>query len=233
MKISEGVYKLSGWEYGTNSNVYGVVAGDELILIDAGFSSIQYQVVEKNRKSFPEIANLPVNHVFLTHAHGDHAGLAYLYQKRGARIHIGRKDDQAIELATPVTLEKLFGEPFHSCKADDVIEGPMMYTFSDGVRLEAIPAPGHTAGNLIYLAHVCGKKVAFLGDVIVINSVSPTEQLIIGVGWKGSPDYDEEANCRTLEMIRKIKCDIVAFGHAAVYFGSLDEMLKKAQICTD
>lgn len=230
MKICEGVYKLSGWEYGTNSNVYGITAGDELLLIDAGFSTVQYRVVERNRRSDPEITGLAVRNVFLTHAHGDHAGLAYLYQEQGAKIHISAQDAQAIEQVTPVMLGDLFNEAFHSCRADEVIEGPSTYRFADGVSIQAIPAPGHTAGTLIYLAQVRGKRVAFLGDIIVIGAVSPAEEMTIEIGWKGSPDYDEDANRKTLAMLRELKCDIAAMGHAAVYFGSLDELLQKARI---
>ncbi len=230
MKISKDVYKLSGWEYGTNSNVYGIKSGKELILIDAGFSEIQYQVIEKNRNYDPEIKDLKITDVFLTHAHGDHAGLAFLYQQQGAVIHIGEGDADALEEASSVMLGDLFGKKFHGCKADDIISKKERYKISDNVSIQAIPAPGHTEGTMIYLAEVGESRIVFLGDILVINSVTPTEEILLEVGWKGSPDYNDEKNCETLKMLQEIKCDIVALGHTSVYFGSLDELLKNAQI---
>ena len=61
MQIMTDVYQLSGVPLATNSNSYVIRAGGQLILIDAGFSDLQWEKMEQMLR-FWGLDGLPVTH---------------------------------------------------------------------------------------------------------------------------------------------------------------------------
>ena len=86
MRITEHVYQVSGIIYGMNSNVYAIDTESGVILIDAGYADKQYGSMMDVMKQYR--LESKVTAVFLTHAHLDHAGNAYLFEDKGAEIYI-------------------------------------------------------------------------------------------------------------------------------------------------
>ena len=173
MRITEHLYQLSGTCYGTNSSTYVLDAGEELILFDAGFTSYQLEVMSRNRKRWG-LDNKPISHVFLTHAHMDHAGNARLLQKEGAKILIGRGDEEALAKGGLVTLDVLFGRSFICCEPDAVIEDGDTWRFGDA-DVTAVALPGHTAGSMGYLITIDGVRALATGDFLAISLAAADE----------------------------------------------------------
>lgn len=110
--------------------------------------------------------------VVLTHAHGDHAGLAAELREAGAQIMIGAGDrDRARtgknDTLNPQGLEARLLRPFilddfPELEADLVVEGEVDLS-PWGIGGKAMQLPGHTAGSV---AVVLDNHAAFVGDQV-------------------------------------------------------------------
>ena len=78
------------------------------MLIDAGFSEKQYQVMREQHKK-DRLAGKELLDLFITHCHFDHAGNGWLLQREGAKICMTSEDGEAVSTGGPVLLEHLFG----------------------------------------------------------------------------------------------------------------------------
>jgi len=122
----------------------GLVQTDETtLLVDAGFRSGKMRRSLRKRGLTPE----DVDHVVLTHGHGDHVGAISIYSN--AKIW-----------ALPEEETNLSEE---SVEIDgDLVEGWM--TLGD-IDFEVIAAPGHTPGSAVFVFD----GVALLGDTGLIT----------------------------------------------------------------
>jgi len=136
-----------------------------------------------------------VTHVLVTHAHLDHAGLAYRWADQGARILAGaadlaaiaagqasRESQRAAQLADlvrhgcPEELVQQMRSPrsgttlrWEACPADALGSPEDRYELADGRTLEVVRAPGHTPGNLVAFVPETGEL--FSGDTILPTTV--------------------------------------------------------------
>lgn len=151
-----------------------------------------------------------ITHVLVTHAHLDHAGLAYRWAAEGATILAGSADIAAIaagqrsreaqraaqladlvrhgcseelvqQMRSPRSGTTLRWEP---CPADALEEAGASYELAGDRRLEVIEAPGHTPGNLVALIAETGEL--FSGDTLLPTTV-PTP----GMHYPGAVDGSE------------------------------------------
>jgi glyoxylase-like metal-dependent hydrolase (beta-lactamase superfamily II) len=133
--------------------------------------------------------------VLITHAHLDHAGLAYRWAAEGATILAGAADIAAIaagqrsreaqreaqlrdlvrhgcteelvlQMRSPRSGSPLRWEP---CPAEALEAPEARYELADGRTLEVIDAPGHTPGNLVAFVRETGEL--FSGDTILPTTV--------------------------------------------------------------
>lgn len=138
-----------------------------------------------------------VRYALVTHAHLDHAGLAYRWAGLGTTVLAGAADVPAIALGQASRdaqrALQLTDLSRHGCP-DDVIEGmrsprgphpyglrwepcprdaleaaQSAYDLADGRTLQVIDAPGHTPGNLVAFIHETGEL--FSGDTILPTTV--------------------------------------------------------------
>ena len=102
-----------------------------------------------------EREGIEITHVLLTHPHGDHiAGVAEARERLGG-TRLAAHAEAAAEIADEV---------------DDVLD-PGSTLETGGLRIEALPTPGHAAGHFAFLVN--GADV-FTGDVLFKGTVGGT-----------------------------------------------------------
>ncbi len=227
MKITENVYQTSGILYGTNSNTYCIDTSEGLVLIDAGFSEKQYEIIRAQRKE-DGLGGKKLRDLFITHGHFDHAGNGWLLQKDGARVYLSAEDGAAVQSGDERVLGSLFGRKFHTFTPDGVVKDGQQFSYGN-TRLTVLDHPGHTEGTISILAETGGKKILFTGDIFIMDPCTPADELQAEIGWTGGPDYNGAKNLETFRKLRELPpVDLVAPGHGSIYFGdskALFEML--------
>jgi glyoxylase-like metal-dependent hydrolase (beta-lactamase superfamily II) len=138
-----------------------------------------------------------VRFVLVTHAHLDHAGLAYRWAEAGTTVLAGADDVAAIaqgqasrEAQRALQLADLerhgcprevveqmrsprgrhpFGLRWEPCPADALESAGAAYELTEGRTLRVIDAPGHTPGNVVAFIPETGEL--FSGDTILPTTV--------------------------------------------------------------
>ena len=97
--------------------------------------------------------NKPIEHILLTHAHWDHVG-AVMDIKRaiGAKVYIHKSEIDAMCEGAPI---------FGVVEPDVVFEGDAMIEI-DGINIEVLHTPGHSAGSVCYII----ANYMFSGDTL-------------------------------------------------------------------
>ena len=227
MRISEHVYQLTGSCYGTNSSIYALDAGDELILFDAGFTDYQMNTADKVRKRW-KLYSKPITHVFLTHAHMDHAGNAWRYQKEGARILVGEADGEVLSKGGPVTLDCLFGREFVCCQPDALVRDGDRWSFGQA-EVEAVALPGHTQGSMGYLLRVDAMTFFVTGDFVALGLAAPDEtsqEIMLSAMIR--PGFLEKEYGESLKKAESLHADILLPGHLITYEGDVKRVFAGA-----
>ena len=207
MQILKDIYKLCGEEYRAIPNVFAIRNQDSLILIDCGTNESDWNIVRKNMEYWG-ISDLPITHVLITHAHGDHVGNAAMLQKKGAQIYVGQAATSVEDAEDPLNFHYAYPSEFQPfipdqyVKDGDVLEiGSLCFT--------CIEAPGHSIGDVCYLVEMYGKKILFLGDVFHIGEYG--SRAWIGYQWFLGSDYD--AYMRSLYKLMHVHADVLLSAH--------------------
>lgn len=227
MRITDHVFQLSGSCYGTNSSMYVLDAGRELILFDAGFTDYQMGVMRRNLKRW-NLEDKPITHVFLTHAHMDHAGNAWRFQKDGAALAVGTEDAVILAEGGLVTLDVLFGREFVCCKPDIIVKDGDSWQFGEAT-VEAISLPGHTAGSMGYLIRVDGVRCLVTGDFVALSLAAPDESsqdILLSAMIK--PGFLEKEYGESLLKAAGLDVDILLPGHLITYEGDTKKIFRAA-----
>lgn len=126
--------------------------GSAAVIDPGGDPSPVIEYMEKNK--------LRCEAILLTHGHDDHTqGVRLLKEQTGAPLYIGRGDAYRLDLP-----------------ADQLLNGGEELVFG-GLRIEVIPAPGHTEGGMCYYSD----GVLFAGDTLFRESVGRTD--LPGGSW--------------------------------------------------
>ena len=207
MQLVKDIYLVSGFAYGLHPNVYAVKGENAVVLIDTGLDENDLSVVDANLRYWG-LAQYPLSHVLMTHAHFDHSGNAHLLRQRGAMTVAGPGDAEGIELGDDRTIPYAFGRKFPSCPIDvKVKDGDHVY--AAGLDFSVIHVPGHSPGCVFYRLVMDGHIILFTGDVVRVGSNCESAKL----GWSGGVDYDREAYMQTLARISKLEADVILAGH--------------------
>lgn len=217
MKISKGIYKVSGVEYETNSNIYAVSYEGGIVLIDSGYQEEQWERMQAALKLF-DMKFEDVTHVFVTHSHFDHAGNVWRFNRAGCRVLASGADADKIEHGNP-EMERLFGAAWICGKVDQIIQDGDVFEFPGGVRIVAIATPGHCAGAITYLIETGGEKALATGDLFFIIPHPPEDKDDVELGYMGSEDFDLEQMIASLDRLRNIETDFLLPGHYYTYYG--------------
>ena len=208
-------------------NTYLIDGGaDGLVLIDAGLPG-------KTDLIFDGIRNIgrrpsEVKHIVLTHAHPDHiGGLAEIVRVTGAQTWMHHIDAPIAEAGSgfrpmtpsglvPKILMKMIKVPHTLAPAHidhKVLDGDVI-PLAGG--LEAIPMPGHCAGQIALLWQ--GHRVLFTGDACTHH-----------FGLLGEPPFYEDAAeaHRSLKKLGTLNYDLACFGHGPPLRGHASEKIAR------
>lgn len=226
MKLTETIYQISGIPFGNNSNTYVIDAGDELVLIDTGYSAAQWATMKKVM-AYWGLQNKPITHAFLTHAHFDHAGNAHRCRAEGSKLVVGVGDAEAIETCADGTLCNMFEGDFVPCKVDIVASDGDVFSVGN-TKIKVIGLPGHSKGALGFQVCSGTMECLFIGDFFSITSASPEDEVNIDLGWTGGPDYDREQNLASFRRAAQLQVDAILPGHLTAFFGDCRKILEMA-----
>jgi glyoxylase-like metal-dependent hydrolase (beta-lactamase superfamily II) len=134
------------------------------ILVDCGGASAIPSTWERMKAA--GIDPKEIRYVLLSHSHGDHAGVSYLWRTQGAQIVAPAAaaftvtwlmptwSDYSVWVPSPIDI------PLPLKRAGDETEIELC-----GVRIKAIFVPGHSFDSVLYTMELGGKRVVFTGDI--------------------------------------------------------------------
>ena len=208
--VVNGVYLLS---FGF-VNAFLIDAG-ELTLIDTGVEGSEHKIL----RALEELGKSPsdLRHILITHLHADHTGgMAALKKASGATTYMHPLD--AADYSQGITMRPIQpgagllgglmagifsrGQNYrmNAAPVDQSLEDGQVLDFAGGLRV--IHAPGHTAGQVVFLLPTQG-GVLFVGDAC-------GHLARLGL----SPIYeDREQGQRTLRMLAGLDFQTVCFSH--------------------
>jgi hydroxyacylglutathione hydrolase len=162
-----------GISHTLDPNVYLLSGGEELALVDAGAGPGEARIL-KNVRSLgydPE----RIEHIYLTHAHADHAGgAASLSEKLGAQVYLSELEREALENADEETLglsiarrNGFYPDDYRldPCKVDVPLRRDEKLRCGD-LELAVMPTPGHSAGSVCFLVRIEEGTALFAGDTV-------------------------------------------------------------------
>ncbi|MFC7321239.1 MBL fold metallo-hydrolase [Halobacillus campisalis] len=193
--------------YNSTVNIGYITDGTTGLLIDTGIDTSSVKKVERELHR----QQLPLTHLFITHAHADHYGGA-AYLQKNYNIHTIAPEFEAAILQNP-KLEPLYlfagNDPLPELQ-NKFLQGAAMQVDTEvqqgelkagTLRLRAIAAPGHSYHQLCILAY----DILFAADAYFSS-----DQLS-----KHKIPYitDAEAAIQSLKMLQDIDCKGALPGH--------------------
>ncbi len=215
----------TGPEHAYVGDMWLVKAPEGALLVDAGGTSSLPHTLERIKSA--AVDPKEVKFVLHSHSHGDHAGGAYLWRARGAKIVA--PESAAFTLGWVIPTQSDYGVwpprpvdvPLALKRPGDEAELTLA-----GLKVRAIFVPGHSVDSVLYLAELGGRRVVFTGDI----------------GFQGESDVvhrcwgDVEKAKAVVEVIRARvlpwKPDHVFRGHGAVAEGMafLEDLVQRSMV---
>ena len=180
-----------GISHTLDPNVYLLSGGEELALVDAGAGPGEARILENVRSLGYDPER--IEHIFLTHAHADHAGgAASLSEKVGAQVYLSELEREALENADEEALglsiarrNGFYPDDYrlNPCKVDVPLGGDEKLRCGD-LELAVMPTPGHSAGSVCFLVRVEEELALFAGDTVFAGGrisliVAPGSDLLV------------------------------------------------------
>ena len=179
MRLTEHVHLVGGGDYGFNlthrldCHVYAVVAGEEIVLIDAGFGPGTDQILDQLRGDGLDPSR--VSRIIVTHYHADHAGgCAAMARATGAEVWAPSEAAETIRVADADQIGLTWAQSFGFYPADYVWEPcDVTHEYNDGeqvpigeLTLTAIATPGHCMGHYVLLLEAPDRRCLFASDLV-------------------------------------------------------------------
>jgi glyoxylase-like metal-dependent hydrolase (beta-lactamase superfamily II) len=219
-QVAEGVHRLGSRLF----NYYLVEDGEALTLVDAGLPGLRPSLDGTLAALGRSLGDIRA--VVLTHAHGDHIGIAEAVRtEAGVPVHVHANDEELARTGRQPKREGSLLPYLRHGAAWGLILGFMrngrppkigeVTTFGDGDVLDvpgrpvAIPTPGHTEGHVSF--HLPDRGVLFTGDAM--NSRNPMTGRL---GPQIMPRGFNISSARALESLSNLEnldADAVLFGH--------------------
>lgn len=216
MRLIDGIHLVaSGWlglSLGDrhDCNAYLLHGAGDAVLIDAGCGLGAEQTLARVARA---CAHGPrVSRVLVTHAHADHAaGAREIAAQLGAEVWASPAAAAILE-AGDADAAGLTGAIAAGLYPPSVTLHPTPVarrlgeeTIAVGdLRVDVVPAPGHAADQLAFLAHHPRGRALFSGDAVFSRG---------RVAVLGTPDSDVPALAATVERLAALKPDLLLSGH--------------------
>ena len=220
MEIIEGIHRVD--EASANmahANVYLLINGKELTVIDTGTSGNAQKTVEYIQK----IGHQPtdVKTIILTHCHMDHMGsVKELKDLTNAKVAVHMEDADYVSGKKPLPRPKnvLFRAVSSFVKPAPVQVDVILKEGDKIAGLTVIHTPGHTPGSIMLLDEE--KRVLFAGDTLRYD----------GKKVSGAPENFSVDPNQVRESIAKastLNFDVMLPGHGETLEPNASEQIKK------
>jgi hydroxyacylglutathione hydrolase len=162
-----------GISHPLDCNVYLIDGGDELALVDAG-TGLDTAAILANVSALGHDPGR-IRHIFLTHAHGDHAGgAAGLRAQLGARVYLAEAERAALEAGDEAALgldvarrNGYYPADYRLPRCDvDQRAGDGDRVRCGRFELEVLATPGHSLGSVCLVLEGANGRVLFAGDTV-------------------------------------------------------------------
>lgn len=206
--------------------VYLLDGGSDVALIDAGVG-VQPELILNNIR-LAGFAPEQVNHIFLTHGHGDHAGgaaalaaacRAQVYAMAPAAAFVQNGDIAALSLTSAI--EAGVYEPgytFQPCPVTPIADGHVLTIGSKQLRV--IASEGHSAGHCCYALEEADAFTLFAGDAISCGG-----KIALQAIW----DCDLQKYIETVHRLSALPVDRLLPAHGCVALHRGRNHLQKAE----
>jgi glyoxylase-like metal-dependent hydrolase (beta-lactamase superfamily II) len=204
MEIVEGIHQVDG----VNANVYLLIDGEELTLVDTGMPKSTKKILNYINKINRQPSN--ISKILLTHCHIDHVGSAYeLKRITSAKVGVHQEDADFVSGKKSMPVPKgamgiLFKamSPFFKFK---LVEPDITLQENDKIgRLIVVHTPGHTPGSISL--YDPARKVLFAGDTVRFTKGKingPPERFTLNM----------HQAIQSIEKISQLDFDVMLSGH--------------------
>ena len=241
-EIAPGVFCL-----GTEQvNWFLVEDGGRFTAVDAGLPGFRKTLAADLRTL--GVAGRDVEAVVLTHADGDHTGLAPLFHDAGARVLVHHDDEPDLrrprrkggDAGGASAFQHLWRRPVRKLVGQTLGQGgskpkklERVETFHDGDvldvpgHLRVIHTPGHTPGHCALLDEA--RRILFAGDALIDHRV-----VTKGRGPQVMPAFlnvDTEQALDSLDMLEALddRVDVIVFGHGVPWHDGVARAVASAR----
>ena len=210
MEITSEIFQVGGGHLTSpeDAAIYLIKFGQESALVDAGCGGAAEKLLANIRQcgAQPQL----IKYLLITHCHYDHTGgAAELKRRIGLEIVAHKLDAPFLESGdNRVTAANWYGTMLESFQVDRKLTGSRDDIPLGGKKIEAIHAPGHSPGSVVYLTESDGLKVLFAQDVH-----GPLDPGFLS----NRKDYQA-----SLKLLLGIEADVLCEGHYGVYRGKAE-----------
>jgi glyoxylase-like metal-dependent hydrolase (beta-lactamase superfamily II) len=238
MKLAERIHLVGSGSFGFDltdpfdCHVYLLDGGDELALIDAGAGLGAEAILDNVRRDGLDPGR--IQHLILTHAHGDHAGgaaklrsllrepVVYLSEARAEALRTA--DEEAVSLGD-AKRAGIYPPDYRleACAVDVELTDGDEIAVGD-LTLRALETPGHADGHVSLLLEHDGRKSLFAGDVVFHGGK---------VLLQAIHDCRLDALIRSLRRLRDLEVDALFPGHLAFSLAGGQRHIERANEVLD
>jgi len=223
MRLLKNVYLLSGSGFGMLGNIYGIVHGGRIIMVDCATDRSDLDCVDRTL-AYWELDKLPISDLLITHWHNDHAGNAATIHRRGAELTAGLADALRVEAGGMPEGGDPFFPPYEACPVARKIGDDCEFDLG-GLKVRAICVPGHTDGSLFYEMEIDSKICLFTGDALSATGLSGE---LPELGFRGSPEFSREKTVEGFAKVWNKRADALFGGHCTPVCENAEAVLRGA-----
>ena len=235
-EVAPGVHRLGN----AMVNYYLVEADGGLTLIDAGLPGFYGELEEFLRSRGRSVADIDA--LLLTHAHGDHVGIAERVRQAGVPVQIGAADAEQARTGKSHPREGgmlryfQYGATWRLLAmgmrngAYKPVKIAEVATFGEGEldvpgRPQAILTPGHSPGHAVF--HFAGQGALIAGDALCTwNPLTgrPGPQIM-----PGAFSFSNDQAMASLARIEGIEAGVLLPGHGDPWTTGVDVAVARAR----
>jgi len=220
MEIIEGIHRID--EASSNfahSNVYLVINGKEMLVIDTGTSGNAKKIIDYIQKIGRQAS--AVSTIILTHYHMDHAGSAKeLKDLTSAKVAVHVEDADFVAGKKPFPKPKnVLLRAVSSFIKPTPVDVDVLLNDGDIIGdLTVVATPGHSPGSIALFD--AQRRALFTGDTLRFDGTKVT----------GAPEqytWDSEKEKQSIQKLSALDFDIMLPGHGEILKADASKKVKE------